>query len=111
VRAAGGAGVNIEPLLDAFGLQEDAARALAEELRTRITHVKGRLQQAQTHLEHLALTRRTVTALTDRIPAQNASLDLPDHPDHPRILSVCNETDNPLRAGDIREALDHELLS
>ncbi|UGQ12075.1 hypothetical protein LO772_00200 [Yinghuangia sp. ASG 101] len=102
--------MNIEPLLDALGLQEDAARALADELRTRITDLQGRLREAETHLEHLAITRRTVTALADRIPTRSASPGLPDHPDYPRILNVCNEADRPLRARNICEALDHELL-
>ncbi|MFI6585941.1 hypothetical protein [Embleya sp. NPDC050493] len=102
--------MNIEPLLDALGLQEDAAHALADELRTRITHLQSRLRDAETHLEHLAITRRTVTALADRIPTQSASPDLPDHPDYPRILNVCNDADGPLRARDVCEALDHQPL-
>ncbi|MGA5069092.1 hypothetical protein ACPB9E_35890 [Streptomyces exfoliatus] len=36
--------------------------------------------------------------------------DLPEHPDYPRILAVFNDTTGPLRARDLCEALDHELL-
>ncbi|WP_221357742.1 hypothetical protein [Streptomyces beigongshangae] len=100
--------MNIEPLLDALGLQEDATRALAEDLRTQIGELNGRLREAETHLEHLAITRKTVTALADRLPA--APPDLPEHPDYPRILGVFNETTGPLRARDVCEVLDHELL-
>ncbi|WP_432145964.1 hypothetical protein [Streptomyces sp. bgisy084] len=42
--------MNIDPLLDALGLQEDAARALADNLRTQITELQGRLREAETHL-------------------------------------------------------------
>jgi len=102
--------VNIEPLLDALDVQEDAARALADDLRTQIEELQVRLCEVETHLEHLAITRKTVTALADRIPTQAASTELPEHPDYPRILAVFNEANGPLRARDVCEALDHELL-
>ncbi|AZS75024.1 hypothetical protein DDE74_32550 [Streptomyces lydicus] len=102
--------MNIQPLLDALGIQEDAARALADALRTQIEELHGRLREVETHLEHLTITRKTVTALTDRIPAQASSPDLPEHPDYPRILTVFNEATGPLRARDVCQALDHELL-
>ncbi|MGW7281584.1 hypothetical protein ACWGIV_25440 [Streptomyces sp. NPDC054844] len=100
--------MNIEPLLDALGLQENAARALADDLRTQTAELQSRLREAETHLEHLAITRKTVTALADRLPA--VPPDLPKHPDYPRILGVFNDATGPLRARDVCEALDHELL-
>uniref|UniRef100_A0AAU2VK28 Uncharacterized protein n=1 Tax=Streptomyces sp. NBC_00008 TaxID=2903610 RepID=A0AAU2VK28_9ACTN len=102
--------MNIQPLLDALGIQEDAAQALTGDLRTQIAEPQTRLREAETHLEHLAITRKTVTALADRIPAQASSSDLPEHPDYPRILAVFNEAASPLRARDVCEALDHGLL-
>ncbi|WP_374776813.1 hypothetical protein OG756_32755 [Streptomyces sp. NBC_01310] len=102
--------MNIDPLIDALGIQQDAARALAEDLRTEIDALQARLREAEIHLEHLAITRKTVTALADRIPAQADSPYLPVHPDHPRILTVFNEATGPLRARDVCQALDHELL-
>ncbi|MEU2494034.1 hypothetical protein [Streptomyces sp. NPDC007883] len=102
--------MNIQPLLDALGIQEDAARALADDLRTQIAELRGRQREAEIHFEHLAITRKTVTALTDRIPTQPASPELPEHPDYPRILAIFNEATGPLRARDVCEALDHELL-
>jgi hypothetical protein len=100
--------MNIQPLLDALNIQENAAQA--DDLRTQIGQLKDRLREAETHLEHLAITRKTVTALTDRIPTQAASPDLPEYPDYPRILAVLNKATGPLRARDVCEALDHELL-
>ncbi|MDX6758752.1 hypothetical protein SIN09_04670 [Streptomyces sp. F8] len=100
--------MNIQPLLDALGIQEEAARALTNDLRNRIGELQDRLREAETHLEHLAITRKTATALADRLPA--ASPDLPEHPDSPRILAVFNEITGPRRARHICEALDHELL-
>ncbi|MFC4613083.1 hypothetical protein ACFO9E_35935 [Streptomyces maoxianensis] len=102
--------MNIQPLLDTLGIQEDAARALADDLRTQITELQGRLREAETHLEHLAITRKTVTALSERLPAHPVSPGLPEHPDYPRILAAFNEATGPLRARDVCEALDHELL-
>ncbi|MER8016521.1 hypothetical protein ACIQ7S_25670 [Streptomyces griseoluteus] len=102
--------MNNEPLLDALGLQEDAARALAGDLRAQIDDLQTRLREAETHLEHLAITRKTITGLADRLPVQTSSPDLPEHPDYPRILAVFNEATSPLRARDVCQALDHELL-
>lgn len=100
--------MNIQPLLDALNIQEDAARALADDLRTQIAELHGRLREAETHLEHLAITRKTVTTLADRLPARTSAPDLPEHPDYPRILAVFNEATGPLRAREVCEALDHE---
>ncbi|WP_461111231.1 hypothetical protein [Streptomyces chlorus] len=99
-----------DPGSSPLDVQEDAARALADDLRGQITELQGRLREAETHLEHLAITRKTVTALADRLPAQAASADLPEHPDYPRILAAFNQATGPLRARDVCEALDHELL-
>ncbi|MEU7162848.1 hypothetical protein AB0A98_41560, partial [Streptomyces chrestomyceticus] len=107
-RTADGGRLNLQPLLDALDFQEDAARALADDLRTQIEELRGRLREAEAHLEHLAITRYTVTALADRLPATPP--DLPEHPDYPRILAAFNEATGPLRARDVCEVLDHELL-
>lgn len=97
--------MNIRPLLEALDLQEDAARALTDDLRAQIDDLQARLREAETHLEHLAITRKTVTALADRLPASP-----PEHPDYPRILAAFNEATGPLRAKDICQALGHEPL-
>lgn len=106
--------MNLNPLLQALDLQEDAARALADDLRTQIDVLQTQLREAELRLEHLAITRTTITGLADRIPAQTVapagSLELPEHPDYPRILAVFNDTTGPLRARDICQALDFELL-
>jgi hypothetical protein len=102
--------VSIQPLLEALDVQEDAARALADDLRTRIEELQSRLREAETHLEHLAITRKTVTALADRLPAQTSTADRPEHPDYSRILTVFHEATRPLRAREVCEALGHEQL-
>jgi PleD family two-component response regulator len=99
--------VTIQPLLDALDIQEHAAQALADDLRTQIEELQRRLQEAETRLEHLAITHKTVTALADRLPARTTP---PEHPDYPRILTIFNEATGPLRARDICEALGHEPL-
>jgi hypothetical protein len=100
--------MNIQPLLDALYLQENAARAQANDLRTQIGELQTRLREAESHLVHLAITRKTVTGLADRLPA--VPPDPPEHPDFPRILAVFNEATGPLRAKDICEALDRNVL-
>ncbi|WP_189788838.1 hypothetical protein, partial [Streptomyces capitiformicae] len=95
--------MNIQPLLDALDLQADAARALADDLRAQIDGLQTRLREAETHLEHLAITRKTVTGLADRLPASPP--ELPEHPDYPRILAVLHHATGPLRAKDVCEAL------
>ncbi|WP_371664736.1 hypothetical protein [Streptomyces sp. NBC_00280] len=72
--------------------------------------MQGRLREAETHLGHLAITRKTVTVLADRLPVQTSSPGLPEHPDYPRILAVFNEAVGPFRARDVCQALNHELL-
>jgi hypothetical protein len=100
--------VNVQPLLDALNLQEDAARALADDLRAQISQLQTRLREAEIHLEHLVITRKTVTGLVDRLPASPP--ELPEHPDYPRILAVFNGATGPLRAKDVCEALGHAQL-
>ncbi|MFB7368897.1 hypothetical protein ACFC0D_03500 [Streptomyces sp. NPDC056222] len=97
-------------MLDAFGTQEDAARALTDDLRTEVTELRAQLREAETHLEHLAITRKTITARGERLPAHPVSPDLPEHPDYPRILGVLNDVTGPLRARDVCEGLDQKLL-
>lgn len=60
VRSAGGRRVNLAPLLQALGLQEDAARALTDDLRTRIDTLQAQPREAELHGEHLAVTRTTI---------------------------------------------------
>ncbi|MFJ8856788.1 hypothetical protein [Streptomyces sp. NPDC102437] len=100
--------MNIQPLLQALDIQEEAARALADDLRAQIDDLQARLREAETHLEHLAITRKTVTSLADRIPASLP--ELPQHPDYARILTVFHEATGPLRAKNICQTLGHELL-
>ncbi|WP_254075815.1 hypothetical protein [Streptomyces sp. P3] len=99
--------MNIQPLLDALDLQEHAARALTDDLRAQIDYLQTRLREAETHLDHIAITRKTITGLTDRLPASLP--ELPEHPDYTGILAVFNEATGSLRAKDVCEALGHEL--
>jgi hypothetical protein len=92
--------MNIEALLDALGLQEDAARVLADDLRGQIDELHGRLREAEIHLEHLAITRKTITGLADRLPV--VPPDLPEHPDYPRILAVQRRNRTTARQGRLR---------
>ncbi|WP_275466579.1 hypothetical protein [Streptomyces noursei] len=48
--------MNVRSLFEALDLQEEAARALADDLRAQIDDLQTRLREAETHLEHLAIT-------------------------------------------------------
>ncbi|MFE9826501.1 hypothetical protein ACFYSH_30960 [Streptomyces sp. NPDC005791] len=106
--------MNLNPLLQALDLQQEAARSLADNLRTQIDTLQAQLLEAELRLEHLAITRTTITGLADRIPVQSAdpsgSLELPEHPDYPRIVAAFNDATGPLRARDICQTLDFGLL-
>jgi len=102
--------VNLQPLLDALGIQEDAARSIAEDLSVQIAELQNRLQETEAHLEHLEITRKTVTALADRLPVGADSPDLPEHPDYSRILAVFHDATGPLKARDVCQALGHAPL-
>ncbi|MCI4040944.1 hypothetical protein [Streptomyces sp. TRM75563] len=58
--------MNLQPLLDALGVQEEATRAMADDLRAQIGELQARLREAETHLEHHSITRKTVTDLAGR---------------------------------------------
>ncbi|WP_327347838.1 hypothetical protein [Streptomyces europaeiscabiei] len=76
--------------------------------------LQTQLREPELRLEHFAITRTTITGLADRIPVQSpdpsGSPELPEYPDYPRILAVFNDTTGPLRARDICQTLDFELL-
>lgn len=59
-----------------------------------------------------ASTSRPSYATRHRIrgSAPGRPADPPEHLDYPRIIAVFNEATGPLRARDVCEALDHELL-
>ncbi|MDQ1013620.1 hypothetical protein QFZ43_000169 [Streptomyces afghaniensis] len=50
-RPADGDRVNIQPLLDALGIQEAATRAMVEDLHTQIDELQARLRKAETQLD------------------------------------------------------------
>lgn len=60
-RSTGGRRVNLNPLHQALGLREDAVRALADGLRTQIDAPQTQLHEAEPRLEHLVITRTTIT--------------------------------------------------
>ncbi|WP_255953535.1 hypothetical protein [Streptomyces odontomachi] len=100
--------MNIQPLLQALDIQEEAVQALPTTSVRRSTTLQTRLREAETHLEHLAITRKIVTSHADRFPAPPP--ELPEHPGYARILTVFNEATGPLRAKDVCQALGHDLL-
>ncbi|MFF3488207.1 hypothetical protein ACFYXC_33710 [Streptomyces sp. NPDC002701] len=101
--------MNLRPLLDALDLQEDTARTLADDLRAQIIDLQTRLREAEMHLEHLTITRKTVTGL-HRPVSRPSRRSCPSIRTTPRILAAFNHATGPLRAKDVCQALGHELL-
>ncbi|WP_406223938.1 hypothetical protein [Streptomyces canus] len=100
--------MNIRPLLDALDLQEDAARALADDLRAQIDGLQARLREAETHLEHLRSPARPSPASpTGSRPSRRTC---PSTRTTPASSPPSNHAAGPLRAKDVCGALGHELL-
>ena len=57
------------------------------------------------HLEHLVITRKTVTGLADRLP-----LSPPEHPDYPPGHRRLQRVDRPPAGQGRLSTLGHELL-
>ncbi|MFD4244547.1 hypothetical protein ACFWP3_23575 [Streptomyces sp. NPDC058525] len=101
-----GGSVAWDGLLPALTLLGERLRRLGPKAQApQIAELKARLRAAETHLEHLAITRKTAPALGDRLPAYPVAPALPEHPDHPRILPAFNEATGPLLARGLRSAL------
>ena len=87
------------------------AMVLTDDFRVQIEELQARLRQAEIRLEHLAITRKTVTALADRIPTRDASPDLAEHPGYPRILAVFNEATGPTEHRDQQPCVEMTAVS
>ncbi|MFV6028869.1 hypothetical protein [Streptomyces sp. NPDC056264] len=94
----------IQPLLDTLDVH-DAAREQANDLHTRINELPARPQEAETHLEHLAISGSAVTSLTERLPSVAAGAARP-----PGTTSASSLTRPARWARDVYAALDHPPL-
>jgi hypothetical protein len=99
--------MTIDLLLARLAERESEITGEAQRLQARIDELTARRGEIEQELEHLRITRKTATALAAEIPEPSAPRpDLPEHPQYPQILAVFADTDRPLRARDLCEALD-----
>lgn len=92
-------------LLDLIAEREAAATAAAEQLREHITRLSAELAAAETELAELAITRKTVTALTGQTEA-TAPIDATiASVAYQKILAVFATATEAMRAKDICLAL------
>ncbi|UQA98123.1 hypothetical protein K9S39_39405 [Streptomyces halobius] len=102
-----------KPLLERIDEREQAITDQAELVRAQIEELTARLGEADEHLEHLRITRKTVLALADG-PAHEPTLqpapELPEHPAYQQIMAVFTDSDDPLRARDLCPALDLPIV-
>jgi len=99
-------------LLDKIDAREAALTCEAEQTRARIDELTARLRELDEAIDHLRITRKTLLALADAGDTESAAPPpaLPDHPAYQQILTVFADTDRPLRARDLRQALDLPIV-
>ncbi|MFJ8510275.1 hypothetical protein [Streptomyces avermitilis] len=88
-------------------LAEQAATA-----REEIAELMAQLGELDTAAEHIAITRKTLLELPDAVPPAPAAPTpaLPDGPAYQQIMAVFAEADAPLRARNVCEAMDLDLV-
>jgi cell division septum initiation protein DivIVA len=98
----------VRSLLDKIAAREQAIAAEAEQVRARLDELTARLRELEQEAEHLRITRKTVLALADESDPQPA---VTQHPAYQQILAAFAEARNPLRARDLCQALDLDIIA
>ncbi|WP_370154889.1 hypothetical protein [Streptacidiphilus sp. EB129] len=82
---------------------------VAHEQIAQLTALLDGLAQAA---EHITITRKTLLELSDETPPAQATPTpaLPDGPAYQQIMAVFAEADTPLRARNVCEAMDLDLM-
>ncbi|MEU8140094.1 hypothetical protein [Streptodolium elevatio] len=94
-------------MLDALGLQDDAARVLVDGLRAPIDELRGRLRETESTSK---AWRSPGRPSRPHRPVAGRPAGPARAPDGPRILGIFNDATGPLRANDVCDTLDHERL-
>jgi cell division septum initiation protein DivIVA len=99
----------LQSLLDKITAREQAVASEAEQVRAHIDELAGRLRELDQEAEHLRITRKTVVGLADDL-AEKPSPVLPEHPAYQQILAAFAEMRQPMRARDLCQALDLDII-
>ncbi|MGW3667159.1 hypothetical protein [Streptomyces sp. NPDC005141] len=92
---------------------EDREREIAaqvEATREQIAQLTSRLDELGRAAEDVRITRKTLLELPDPQPPAPPAPKLPDHPAYQQIMAVFAAADTPLRARQVCEALDLEIV-
>jgi hypothetical protein len=89
--------------LEKIADRESVLGNAADQVRAQMDTLTRRLCEIDAELADLAVARRVILALGDDEPAHPR---LPDNPVYQQILTVLNDTADPLRARDLCHALD-----
>jgi hypothetical protein len=92
------------PILDLIAQREAAANAAADVLREQIAKLTGELALAETELAELAITRKTLTKLTNQIETAPVDTTVAGTA-YQQILAVFATATDPMRAKDVCLAL------
>jgi hypothetical protein len=92
-------------ILDLITERERAADAAAEQLREQIAALTDQLTTAETELTELAITRKTLLALTGHTDPATPTDPIVASPAYQQILAVFATTTGGLRAKDVCHAL------
>jgi hypothetical protein len=92
--------------------QEQQLAEQAATAREEIAELTALLGELDTAAEHIAITRKTLLELPDAVPPAPAAPTpaLPDGPAYQQIMAVFAEADTPLRARNVCEAMDLDLV-
>jgi hypothetical protein len=84
----------------------------AEAAHEQIAQLTALLDGLAQAAEHITITRKTLLELPDKLPPAPAEPTpaLPDGPAYQQIMAVFAEADAPLRARNVCEAMDLELV-
>jgi hypothetical protein len=97
----------VTPLLERIDAHERELGAAAEQLRTQIDELTGRLRELDEEIENLAVTRKTLLTLPTSAPEPaEPPPALPAHPAYQQILDSFADAAGPMRARDLCGRLD-----
>ncbi|MEU9141340.1 hypothetical protein AB0D33_36310 [Streptomyces sp. NPDC048404] len=97
----------VTPLLERIDAHERELGAAAEQLRTHIDELTGRLRELDEEIENLAVTRKTLLTLRTSAPEPaEPPPALPAHPAYQQILDSFADAAGPMRARDLCGRLD-----
>ncbi|MFF3512035.1 hypothetical protein [Streptomyces sp. NPDC002573] len=98
----------VTPLLERIDARERELGTPADQLRTQIDELAARLRELDEEIGNLAVTRKTLLALPPTAP--DPADPPPVQPAYQQILGVFADAAGPMRARDLCERLDLDVM-